>query len=131
MNDHKGIITVGEFLTRGNALAKVASSYTGPVLVVTGDKDLYVFLCLSLMMYLSLTIQSVECGGNCFQSLNGSANLLEPARSFFPGASDFEIFIPADTGHCLHAHFSAPHAYEVIHKWVAKHTQRLQVSLAP
>ncbi|TCD71430.1 hypothetical protein EIP91_010136 [Steccherinum ochraceum] len=75
---HKGVITIGELLTRGQALSKTAAAYTGPVLVVTGDKDM------------------VECGGDCHQSSNGSANLLEPAHSFFPSVSVFETFIPCD-----------------------------------
>ena len=42
MNEHKGINTIGELLTRGDALAKVAVQYTNPVLIVTGAKDMYV-----------------------------------------------------------------------------------------
>lgn len=102
LTEHRGVMTIGEFLTRGQALSKIASNFLGPVLIVTGDKDV------------------VECGGNCFQSLNGSSDLLEPARSFFPNASDFQTYIPAQTGHCLHAHYSAPGIYNATYAWIAR-----------
>ncbi|KII91729.1 hypothetical protein PLICRDRAFT_123246 [Plicaturopsis crispa FD-325 SS-3] len=96
----KATLTIGELLTQGEALASPATSYTGPVFVVTGDKD-FIF-----------------CGANCYQSMNGSANLLEPSKALFPAASSFSTYIPVGTGHAVNQHFSAPETYRVIEKWI-------------
>ena len=40
----RGIFTIGELLTRGQALQAIAPQFTNPVFVVTGDKDMCVVL---------------------------------------------------------------------------------------
>jgi len=100
--EHTGIMTIGEFLTRGDVHAKVPVDYVGPVLVLTGDKDI------------------PNCFGNCYQALDGYPNLLEAVRASFPNVSDFQTFIPAETGHCFHAHYSAPQSYDVMHTWISR-----------
>lgn len=40
--EHKGVFTIGELLTLPEAIEVTASAYMGSVLIVTGDKDLYV-----------------------------------------------------------------------------------------
>ncbi|THH16274.1 hypothetical protein EW146_g4350 [Bondarzewia mesenterica] len=96
----KGIMTLGELFTIAEVFSQPAFNYTGSILVVSGDKDF------------------VVCGGNCYQSVNGSANLLEPARMLFPAASKFSTYIPARVGHAINAHFGAPDTYRVIEEWI-------------
>lgn len=61
---------------------------------------------------------SVVCGGNCFQHLDASADLIQPSRVLFPSASQFSTYIPADTGHLINGHFSAAQTYQVIEQWI-------------
>ncbi|KAH9475537.1 hypothetical protein JR316_0012652 [Psilocybe cubensis] len=95
----KGTATLGEFLTLS---ASVASNYTNPVFVVTGDKD-FIF-----------------CGGDCFQKFPGaSVNLVEASGVLFPAVQKFNVSIPANTGHAINVHFSAPNVYKEIQNWIA------------
>lgn len=63
---------------------------------------------------------SIECGGNCYQALDGEANLLQPAKKLFPASSDFSIYIPGETGHAVNMHYSAPETFVVIQDWIKK-----------
>ncbi|KAF8152596.1 Alpha/beta hydrolase family-domain-containing protein [Crassisporium funariophilum] len=97
--DTKATVTLGELLTQG---ASPALNYTRPLLVVTGDKD-FIF-----------------CGGNCYQSLNGSTNLISATKILFPAVQNFDYFIPANTGHGINLHFSAPETFAQIEAWLAR-----------
>jgi hypothetical protein len=46
--------------------------------------------------------------------MDGSPNLIEPSKRLFPAVSDFSIYIPAETGHGINAHFSAPEVYRTM-----------------
>ena len=61
MNDNKGINTIGELITRGDSLTKIAANYTKPVLIVTGDKDVCV---LSSTLDISLCTE-LEADPSC------------------------------------------------------------------
>ncbi|KAF5335742.1 hypothetical protein D9611_009647 [Ephemerocybe angulata] len=95
----KATATLGEVITQG---AGPAANYTNPVFVVTGDKD-YIF-----------------CGGNCYQAVNNFTNLVDFTKAVFPGVSNFSTFIPAETGHGVNLHLSAPQVYSKIQEWIAQ-----------
>ncbi|KAF8955634.1 hypothetical protein BDZ97DRAFT_1856429 [Flammula alnicola] len=97
-SDTKGTLTLGELISLG---ASVAANYTNPVFVVTGEHD-FIF-----------------CGGNCYQSMNGSANLIEPTKVLFPAVQTFDFFIPANVGHGINLHFGAPEVFAKIQSWIA------------
>ena len=50
--------------------------------------------------------------------MDGSPNLIEPTKQLFPAVSNFSIYIPAETGHGINAHYSAPEVYRVMQKWM-------------
>ncbi|KAF8219650.1 hypothetical protein L208DRAFT_1338747 [Tricholoma matsutake] len=97
LSSTRATVTLGELFTQ---TAKPALSYSNPLLVLTGDKD-FIF-----------------CGGNCYQSMNGSSNLVEPSKHLFPAVSDFNFNIPAETGHGINAHYSAPGVYRTMQDWI-------------
>lgn len=92
--------TVGEMLTTSPV---VASNFTRPVLVVTGEQD--TVFCFD---------NSTERGA-CGQ---GPTTL--PARSteLFPRASKFSYFIPANLGHDVNLHYRAAVVFEHTHDWL-------------
>ncbi|KAF8970842.1 Alpha/Beta hydrolase protein [Flammula alnicola] len=96
-SDTKATATLGEFLSQS---ASVAINYTNPVIVVTGAHD-FIF-----------------CGGNCYQSINGSTNLIEPSKDLFPAVQNFEYFIPANVGHGINLHYGAPEVFSKIQAWI-------------
>lgn len=76
-------VTVGEILTLG-ALTGVVNPLTGPVLVITGGRDL------------------PFCGGDCTRTGNASLpNFLEISRDYFPSTSKFEAVVVGEAGHGL------------------------------
>lgn len=76
-------VTVGEILTLG-AQTNVVNPLTGPVLVITGDRDL------------------PFCGGDCTITGNASLpNFLEISRDYFPNASKFDAVAVGGAGHGL------------------------------
>lgn len=94
-------VTMGELLTIGNAPA--TSSFTGPVLVFTGEKD------------------QPFCGSDCLTTGTEAESLPAEAAVQFPSASAFEAYIQPNTGHGLTAHYNATAGYEVIQRWLATH----------
>ncbi|KZP10712.1 alpha beta-hydrolase [Athelia psychrophila] len=79
-----------------NDIIQPATSFKGPVHVVTGAKD-FVF-----------------CLGNCYAVPAGSGkeSLLDYVQSLYPVTSKFSTYIPADTGHAANQHISAPETYK-------------------
>jgi pimeloyl-ACP methyl ester carboxylesterase len=94
-------VTIGEILTVGNAPAK--SSFAGPVLVFTGDRD------------------QPFCGSDCSSTGTDAESIPAEAVAQFPSASVFEAYIQPNTGHGLTAHYNATAGYEVIQDWLAGH----------
>lgn len=94
--------TIGQFLTSFNALAP-AEGFKGPVFVVTGSND-FIF-----------------CGGLCQRSFRGASNVLEAAKSLFPAASVYEVYVAEEAGHAINLHASAGAVYDVVQEWVKKH----------
>jgi hypothetical protein len=50
--------------------------------------------------------------------MDGSLNLIEPSKKLFPAVSDFSFGIPAETGHGINAHYSAPEVYRTMQEWI-------------
>lgn len=91
--DHKSTYTMGEILTFA-AAPQVAPNFRGPVLVVTGDEDIY-------------------CQGDCYAT---GQNQTYPAQlsSAFPSASAFETFIPNNTAHGLNFHYTGALSFSLL-----------------
>ncbi|KAI1845676.1 hypothetical protein JX266_008287 [Neoarthrinium moseri] len=85
-------VTVGELLTITGP-ASVLNPFQGPVLVVTGDRDI------------------PFCGGNCTVS---EPSIPAMAKQFFPKASCFEAFDVPESGHGLNLEYTWPTTYKTI-----------------
>ncbi|KAH7929248.1 alpha beta-hydrolase [Leucogyrophana mollusca] len=88
-------VTQGVLFTIGTN-TKPATDFKGPVRVVTGDKD-WIF-----------------CLNDCYAVPVGSSerNIPEFVKQLYPAASAFDTYIPANTGHALNQHYSAPETYQ-------------------
>ncbi|KZT61935.1 alpha/beta-hydrolase [Calocera cornea HHB12733] len=89
--------TLGVFSTMG-VLGGSASNFTGPVHIVTGDRDL------------------PFCGAQCdIVPVGMNKTILELTQDMvFPMSSNFSIYSPANTGHGVNLHYSAPETYKEI-----------------
>ncbi|KAF4580874.1 catalytic protein [Ophiocordyceps camponoti-floridani] len=90
-------IALGEMMTL--AYVSSESNFTGPVLIITGNRDL------------------PFCGGNCSNPAiinNMAANLLEAARPNFASASVLETNVVPRAGHALNLEFTAPLTYDMV-----------------
>ncbi|KAF2192372.1 hypothetical protein K469DRAFT_553285 [Zopfia rhizophila CBS 207.26] len=94
-------VTAGELLTIGSS--PPSSSFSGPVLVVTGEQD------------------AIFCGGDCYATGSAADSIPAAAEVAFPNASVFEAYIQPNTGHGLNAHYNSTGAYEVIQNWLEDH----------
>ncbi|KIW13126.1 hypothetical protein PV08_08313 [Exophiala spinifera] len=95
-------VSVGELLTVGSASAGV-NSFAGPVLVISGERDL------------------VFCGGNCLpptSSGNGTVNLIAEVQGAFPGAKPFDAFVVPGAGHGLNLDYSHETTYQYISQFL-------------
>ncbi|KAI1763624.1 Alpha/beta hydrolase family-domain-containing protein [Hypoxylon sp. FL1150] len=79
-------VTVGELMTIGTA-ASGRNSYGGPVLVITGDRDI------------------PFCGGNCSTS---EPSIPAQVSEYFTNASSFEAVVVCGAGHGLNLVFYSP-----------------------
>lgn len=94
---NKQTVTLGEALTQN---AEIATNYTNPVFIVTGDRD-YAF-----------------CAGSCWQEVDGSSNIPALNKLFFPAVDKFDVYIPAETGHNANLHHSAQEVFGRIQEWI-------------
>ena len=94
-------VTTGELLTIGCAPA--TSSFTGPVLVLTGQQD------------------AIFCGGDCTATGTDDASIPAQAVKQFPSASAFDAYLQPDTAHGINPHYNSTGAYEVIQTWLGAH----------
>jgi hypothetical protein len=93
-------VAVGELLT---ADTTVATNFTGPVAVITGEQD-------ACFCYVNTTVL-----GACGQ---GDTSLPAGVQDLFPNASNFSYFIPEDVEHDVNLHYRAPIAYAYAHNWL-------------
>jgi len=93
-------VTMGVVFTLP-VVAGTSSSFTGPVHVVTGDRD-WVF-----------------CGNQCDIRPDGEHTILELVQPYlYPNSSDFSVYSPANTGHGINTHYTAPESYANIMAWL-------------
>ncbi|KAI1650635.1 alpha/beta-hydrolase [Daldinia loculata] len=85
-------IAVGELLTIGS-LTTTNNSFTGPVLVITGERD------------------GAFCGGNCYVS---EPSIPEQTGKSFTNTSSFEAFVVLGAGHGLNLEYTAQATYAKI-----------------
>ncbi|EMD39654.1 hypothetical protein CERSUDRAFT_92149 [Gelatoporia subvermispora B] len=85
-------------------LIKNATDFTGPVHVVTGAQDV------------------PFCFRDCYAVPAGSpySSIPEYAKDLYPKAKNFSVYIPANTGHAVNTHYSAPAAYQEMLQFVAQ-----------
>ncbi|KZT59588.1 alpha/beta-hydrolase [Calocera cornea HHB12733] len=76
------------------------SGFRGPVHVVSGDRD-WIFY-----------------GSQCDVKPDGEHTILELSGIVFPNSSDCSVYSPANTGHGLNLHLSAPETYTNILDWL-------------
>lgn len=101
--DVQNTVAIGEL---GTETAPIASNYTRPVTIVTGEQD-------AVFCFRNATTLG-HCG-------HGEASMPAQARSLFPNASSFDYFIPEHIGHDVNLHYRAPEAYAYVHAWLASH----------
>ncbi|KIV88399.1 hypothetical protein PV10_08085 [Exophiala mesophila] len=90
-------VTVGELLTIGGATYG-NSTFQGPVLVVTGERDV------------------PFCGGDCRATGDDSNNatIIDAVEEYFPNATVFEAFLVPSAGHGLNLEYSHNTTYQYI-----------------
>jgi pimeloyl-ACP methyl ester carboxylesterase len=93
-------VSMGELLTLSGSAAGV-NLFTGPVLIITGERDL------------------PFCGGDCFATGNPNLpNIPSISKQFLPKADHFEVFIVPKAGHGLNLEYSHKISYEKIHQFL-------------
>lgn len=85
-------VTVGELMTIGGATAG-NNTFGGPVLVITGERDI------------------PFCGGNC---LTSSPSIPAQSEKYFTNASSFDTIIVGGTGHGLNLEYTSHETYTSI-----------------
>lgn len=103
---YEDTVTLGQIITAFNGLEQ-AASYTGDVLVLTGQND------------------AIFCGPTGTRSLGeqscgtGSTSVLNKTGSFFPKAN-YNYYAVNETGHATNLHYSAQEVFEEAHDFLAK-----------
>ncbi|GJE91974.1 alpha/beta hydrolase [Phanerochaete sordida] len=93
--------TQGVLFTQA-AIMQNATGFRGPVHVVTGAQDL------------------PFCNRDCYAVPRGSPfpNIPAYVKMLYPNARNFSVYIPANTGHGVNAHYSAPETYQEMLQFV-------------
>ncbi|KAM0224794.1 hypothetical protein ACHAQD_001589 [Fusarium lateritium] len=97
-------VTPGELLTIGTPAGK-NNSYTGPVQIVTGERDV------------------PFCGDNCYSTVSAGVelpSLLDLSRNFFTKASRFNTTIIPGAGHGLNLAYSHTITYDAIFDFLSE-----------
>jgi len=92
----------GVIFTQAAIIQNATNKFKGPVHVVTGAQD-FPF-----------------CNRDCYAVPPGSPfpNLPSFVKAFYPNACNFSVYIPANTGHVINAHFSAPETFKKMLQFV-------------
>ncbi|KXT13785.1 hypothetical protein AC579_2347 [Pseudocercospora musae] len=114
-----GTVAFGELLTSALLNGVPSASFTGKVLVVTGKHD--DFFCAT-----SYRAGHVDCGSGDKNGLGGSWSYVQDDHSIlartgkqaFPRATRFDYFVPPNTGHCLHQHYSQKLSADTTEAWL-------------
>ncbi|KAM0206416.1 hypothetical protein ACHAPA_003612 [Fusarium lateritium] len=97
-------VTPGELLTIGTPAGK-NNSYTGPVQIVTGERDV------------------PFCGDNCYSTVSAGVelpSLLDLSRNFFTKASRFNTTVIPGAGHGLNFGYSHTLTYDAIFDFLSE-----------
>ncbi|CAJ2510843.1 Uu.00g064680.m01.CDS01 [Anthostomella pinea] len=94
------VVTIGTLFTETSLNQTIKSGFIGPVFVLTGQLD------------------RIFCGssGNC-QGANGS--VLAQQAQYFPSASNYSYFSPANTGHDWNLHYTQDVSFGRAFDWLA------------
>ena len=93
-------VTIGELLTIEGEAAGV-NTFAGPVLVITGERDI------------------PYCGGDCLATGNPAlASIPAASQQFLPNAAPFEAFIVPGAGHGLNLEYSHETTYQHINQFL-------------
>ena len=92
-------VTIGELLSIGGA-GSGPSTFTGPVLVITGERDV------------------PFCGGDCLATGGVGSSIPAAAQKALPDASPFEAFIVPAAGHGLNLEYSHETTYQHISQFL-------------
>ncbi|KAF7198653.1 hypothetical protein HII31_00392 [Pseudocercospora fuligena] len=114
-----GTVAFGELLTSSLLNGVPSASFKGKVLVVTGQHD--DFFCTT-----SYRAGHVDCGSGDKNGLGGSWSYVQDDKSIlartgkkaFPRATRFDYFVPPNTGHCLHQHYSQKLSADTTEAWL-------------
>lgn len=101
--EQRGTVTLGEMVT-GISAPYPAPAYRGKVFVLTGDED--TIFCSSLLGF-----GKADCG-------TSESGLVYDTRELYPSAASYDVFVPANTGHCLNLHYTARESFKVVHDWL-------------
>jgi len=94
-------VSLAELLTTGGEAGGIATHLTGPVLVITGGRDL------------------PYCGGNCLATGNPSLPSIPAAvQQSFPNTSKFGAFVVPGAGHGLNLEYSKDTTYQHISQFL-------------
>ncbi|KAK5703538.1 hypothetical protein LTR17_022017 [Elasticomyces elasticus] len=91
-------ITVGEALTSIGETATI-NNFAGPVLIITGNRDL------------------PFCSGNCLAAPNNLTSIPEVSKKTIPYAKNFEVVIVPNAAHGLNLEYSHPFTYATINNY--------------
>ncbi|KAL1611949.1 hypothetical protein SLS60_000172 [Paraconiothyrium brasiliense] len=92
-------VTIGELLTAGSA--PMMSSFSGPVIVFTGEYD------------------EPFCGLDCYATGGVAPSIPAQVKKSFPNANAFEAYIQPNSGHGINAHYNSTAGNEYVQKWLA------------
>lgn len=92
-------VTVGELLTIAGPVSET-NTFEGPVLVITGDRDI------------------PFCGGNCSVS---DPSIPAQVQEYFPNTTYFDAFVVPETGHGLNLAYTHPLTYSTILDFLEQH----------
>lgn len=100
----RGTITVGEGATAALGI-QTAPLFTGPVFVVTGDKD---------VLFCGVTGTILTGPGDCT-----GTGLLQSTSSLYPRASQYDWFAVPDCGHDWQFHLNSQIGFQQSFAWLA------------
>jgi pimeloyl-ACP methyl ester carboxylesterase len=102
----RGTVSLGEAVTIASSI-QIATKYTNPVFVVTGQDDAIFCNLLGLDILLN-----TGCG-------SGSSSFLAQTSALYPNAVNYEWYAVPNSGHCWQLHYAAQAAFGTVHTWMA------------
>ncbi|KAJ9609437.1 hypothetical protein H2200_005764 [Cladophialophora chaetospira] len=95
-------VSIGELLTVGGA-GGGTSNFAGPVMVVTGDRDL------------------IFCGGDCYATGDPALHtIMDTSKNFFPKAKNVNVTAAPGAGHALNLQYGHGVVYQQMNDFLVK-----------